>query len=185
MVGTNRESFSNSLSFQKKATGTKTFSTLAKKWTLELDKIYGLRFSNLFISLFVNTGARTLSPTLVFALPPADRQGGKVWLNHIFFSRILPNINQTWWKWFSYCCSQKSKEKENQATHLVDKITRESAIAGVSALQGVSRVAQAFHMASSLHWLSMALIASCTWGFYDFCHGRRNHSLFWRLKWEF
>lgn len=80
---------SNSLSFQKKPTGKKHLSPMAKM-TLELDKIYGLRFSNLFLS--VNTSARTLSTAVVFTHHPADRQGGRVWLNHILFSRIQPNM---------------------------------------------------------------------------------------------
>lgn len=108
------------------------------KWTLELDKIHALKFSNLFISLSVNTGARTLSPTLVFTFQPADRKGGQVWLSHILFRKILPNTNQSWWKWFNNwsSCSHKLKEKENEARCFAGKITRESIIADATALRG-------------------------------------------------
>jgi len=41
-----------------------------------------------FISVSANSGARTLSPALVFTRQPADRQGGQMWLNHILFQQV-------------------------------------------------------------------------------------------------
>lgn len=129
MVGPNtgRESFSNSLSLQKKGHRHKNTWHTCPKWTLELDKIYGLRFSNFFISVSVNTGARTLSPTLVFTLQPADRQGAQVWLNHILFSRIPSRHGGSGLTTAQVVhTSQKKKKEMKQHTWLVKLLEKAS-----------------------------------------------------------
>lgn len=154
MVRTNRgkKSFSNSLSFGE---GHKYKNTWypCPEWTLELDKTYGSRFSSVFISPFVNTGARTLSSTVMFTLQPSDRWGGQVWLNHFLFNRMPSNTIMS-----EVVYTSQQKKKTRQHAWLVKRKHHCPS----------SRVFQdsaGFLHDHSLCYLSGTVMVSCTLGF--------------------